>query len=223
MSPSLVTTMRTPLDLSLYLVTGMSRTGDRSLFDTVRDAVAGGVSVVQLRDPEASDDDFVGLGLLLRQALNGTGVPLLVNDRVHLVRPIGADGAHVGQSDMDPVTARAELGPTAYLGLSCTTLDQVREASELPAGTIDYLGVGPVWSTDSKPDHAMPLGITGLAACVEVSTLPTVAIGGIDRTRLPQVARTRVDGVAVVSAICAAADARTAAHDLSLGWQEVHS
>lgn len=206
---------RPALDLGVYLVTDTRMTARHGISTTIRAAVAGGASVVQLRDPDASDEEFVALGALARQALRGTDVPLVVNDRVHLVGRIGADGAHVGQSDLDPVAARAMLGDAAYLGLSCTSIDQVRAAAELPPGTVDYLGLGPVWATASKTDHAAPLGLDRLAVLVRASTLPTVAIGGIDVGRAADVMAAGVDGVAVVSAICAADDPQAAARSLA--------
>ena len=93
---------RRPVDLSLYLVTDTGLCGPRGVTTTVEAAVAGGATMVQLRDPGATDADFVALGLAVRQVLAGTGVPLIVDDRVHLVQDIGADGAHVGQRDMPP-------------------------------------------------------------------------------------------------------------------------
>lgn len=104
------------LDLRLYLVTDTVMTQRHGLHATIRAAVAGGATVVQLRDPDASDVEFVGLGRLAAAALRGTDVPLILNDRVHLVAEVGAQGAHVGPSDLDPEQARGILGPTAYLG-----------------------------------------------------------------------------------------------------------
>ncbi|OLT38922.1 thiamine-phosphate diphosphorylase [Serinicoccus sp. CNJ-927] len=208
---------RAPLDLSLYLVTDTGMTRRHGLSTTIRAAVAGGATVVQLRDPDASDEEFVALGLLARRALDGarSAAPLIVNDRVHLAERIGADGAHVGQSDLAPEAARAMLGDTAYLGLSCTSAEQVRAAAELPAGTVDYLGLGPVWATPSKVDHATPVGVDGLAELVAAATLPSVAIGGIDAARAAAVLATGVDGLAVVSGICSADDPQVAARDLA--------
>lgn len=206
---------RSPLDLRLYLVTDTARTERHGLGSTIRSAVDGGVTAVQLRDPDASDEEFVALGLLLRHALRDSGVPLLVNDRVHLVERIGADGAHVGQGDLPPAEARAVLGHEAYLGLSCHTAEQVRAAAALPGGTLDYLGLGPVWATASKPDHAPPIGVDGVRALVEVAAgMPTVAIGGITADRVVEFGTPGPHGVAVVSAICGAEDPRAAAAEL---------
>ncbi|WP_083518829.1 thiamine phosphate synthase [Serinicoccus chungangensis] len=205
--------------LALYLVTDTALLGRRRLASSVRAAVDGGVTTVQLRDPHATDHELVALGVVLREALLGSGVPLIVNDRVDLVREIGAAGAHIGQGDLPVEEARRRLGPEAYLGLSCTTVEQVRAATALGPGTVDYLGLGPVWPTASKPDHAAPLGLDGLRELAEAAGgVPTVAIGGITRERAAGVAETPVDGLAVVSAICAAADPQAAATGLRTTW-----
>lgn len=208
--------MSRPLDLSLYLVTDTAMCAGRGLAGTVREAVDAGATVVQLRDPDADDATVVTLGRQLRETLAGTGVPLLVNDRPHLVAEIGAEGAHVGQGDTDPVAAREALGAGRYLGLSVHDRDQLERARGLPEGTVDYLGVGPVWATTTKPGAEEAIGFGGLAEVVAASPWPCVAIGGVDagraarlRERVPDLA-----GVAVVSAICAADDVAAATREL---------
>lgn len=212
-------TGRPPLDLRLYLVTDPVLVGDLGVAGTVAAAAAAGVTVVQLRDPDADDDGFVATGRQVRAALAGTGIPLVVNDRVHLVEAIGADGAHVGQGDLDAATARRMLGPEAYLGLSVQTLDHVEAALRQPEADLDYLGVGPVWAQQTKPDAAEPGGTDLLAAIVRRSPWPCVAIGGIDGDRVAQVRRTGAAGVAVVSAICGRPDVAAATRALLGIWE----
>ena len=184
--------MRRPsLDLSVYLVTDTTLCGPKGVPATVAAAARAGVTAVQLRDPAASDDELVALGRAVVVALRGTGVPLLVNDRVHLVDAIGADGAHIGQSDLDPGAAREVLGPRAYLGLSAQTLEHVAAARARGVGTLDYLGVGPVWPQVTKPDAAEPGGVERLREIGAASPWPCVAIGGIDVERAPGRARDR--------------------------------
>lgn len=210
-----------PLDLRLYLVTDTEMTTQHGLTATIRAAVAGGATVVQLRDPDAGDDEFVALGRLVRVCLQDTGVPLIINDRVHLVEEIGADGAHVGQGDLDPLVAREQLGGHAYLGLSCTTTEEVQAAAALPPGTVDYLGLGPVRATATKPDHAAPLGtdgVCGLADLAAAAALPSVAIGGIDVSVAGRLRDSALGGVAVVSAVCAANDPEAASRELRRVW-----
>lgn len=210
--------MARPVDLTLYLVTDTALCGGRGVAETVAAAVRGGVTVVQVRDPHAPDDEFVRLGRSVVAALSGTGVPVIVNDRVHLVAAIGAAGAHVGQDDLDPVAARAVLGPDAVLGLSVQTIAHVEMAAALPPGTVDHLGVGPVWWQSTKPDAADPGGLDRLAAIVGRSPVPCVAIGGIDAARTPSVRATGAAGVAVVSAICGQPDPAAAARRVRAAW-----
>lgn len=210
--------MPRPVDLTLYLVTDTLMCGSTGVAGTVAAAVSAGVTVVQVRDPAASDEEFVRIGRSVAAVLAGTGVPLIVNDRVHLVSAIGADGAHVGQGDLDPVAARRLLGPDALLGLSVQTLAQVEAAVRLPPGTVDHLGVGPVWWQETKPDAADPGGVHTLGAIVARSPWPCVAIGGIDASRAARVRATGAAGVAVVSAICGQPDPAAAARRIREAW-----
>lgn len=212
---------RPPLDLSLYLVTDTRRCAQVGVPVTVAAAVAAGVTVVQLRDPAASDADLVDLGRQIITVLTGTGVPLLVNDRVHLVEAIGAHGAHVGQGDLDVGAARESVGPGAYLGLSVQTTEHVEAVLEHGADIVDYLGVGPVWATDSKVDAASPGGLDRLRAITSASPWPCVAIGGVDARRVDAVRAAGADGVAVVSAICGQPDVSAATAALRVAWDGV--
>ena len=205
-------------DLSVYLVTDTRLCGEFGVAATVAAAVAAGVTLVQLRDPEIDDDGFVAIGRAVAAVLSGTGVPLIVNDRVDLVTAIGADGVHVGQGDLRPDVARRMIGPTALLGLSIQTVEQVRAAEELGAGVIDYLGVGPVWPQATKPDAAEPSGLRRLRSIVDVSPWPCVAIGGVDADRAALVRRTGAAGVAVVSAICGQPDVAAATSRIRSSW-----
>ncbi|MBA3798351.1 MAG: thiamine phosphate synthase [Geodermatophilaceae bacterium] len=211
--------MRPPLDLSVYLVTDTRMCGRFGVVPTVIDAVSAGVTAVQLRDPQSSDEEFVALGTQLRKSLDGTGVPLLVNDRVHLAAEMGASGAHVGQGDVHPLSARDVLGADAYLGLSVQTVDHVDKALQLPAGTLDYLGVGPVWRQSTKPDAGEPCSPEALAHIVRRSPWPCVAIGGVDAARAATVRRAGAAGMAVVSAICGRSDAAAATRNLRDAWE----
>jgi thiamine-phosphate pyrophosphorylase len=211
-------TVRPPLDLSLYLVTDTTLCEARGVAATVREAAGAGVTVVQLRDHRVTDDEFVTLGRSVVSALHGANIPLLVNDRVELVEAIGAHGAHVGQSDMDPVDARRLLGRHAYLGLSAQTVAHIESARSMEPGTIDYLGVGPVWPQTTKPDGAEPCGWARLFALVKASPWPCVAIGGIDGERVQAVHEAGAAGVAVVSAICGQPDIRRSTAVLRSAW-----
>jgi thiamine-phosphate pyrophosphorylase len=214
-----VTVGRPPLDLSLYLVTDPRLCRDKGIVETAREAVDAGVTVVQLRDPDASDAEVVRQGRAVVSALAGTGVPVLVNDRVHLVAAIGADGAHVGQSDLSVRDARRMLGPDTYLGLSVQHPEHLATVRRGRPADIDYLGVGPVWAQTTKPDAAAPIGLDGLRALVESSPWECVAIGGIDVDRVSAVRESGAAGVAVVSAICGQPDVGAATRELRAAWR----
>jgi thiamine-phosphate diphosphorylase len=194
--------------LRLYLVTDSQLCAKIGVVETVSRAVAGGITMVQLRDKHATTAQRIELAIALREALQGTGVPLVINDDVTAAVEAQVDGAHIGQGDISAAYARALLGPDKILGLSCETLQTVRDAD--PA-LVDYLGLGPVFGTATKTDHASPTGFAGLAQLVAVSSLPNVAIGGLKPDHINDVLASGADGMAVVSAICGQPDPRNAA------------
>lgn len=194
--------------LRLYLVTDPQLCAQIGTVDTVRRAVAGGVTMVQLRAKNATTAQRIELALALKAALQGTGVPLVINDDVTAAVAADVDGAHIGQGDIVTDKARAMLGPDRILGLSCETPQTVRDAD--PA-LVDYLGLGPVFNTDTKTDHAQPTGFDGLADLVALSALPNVAIGGLKPEHIESVLASGADGMAVVSAICGQPDPEAAA------------
>ncbi|WPL18520.1 Thiamine-phosphate synthase [Thiorhodovibrio winogradskyi] len=195
-------------DLGVYLVTDPRLCGPRGVLATAKAAVAGGATMVQLRDKTASDAELIALGKALKAAINSHAALLIVNDRIEVALAIGADGLHLGQRDADPAAARARLGNQAIIGLSVETPALARAANPR---LIDYLGVGPVFATATKADHAKPLGFDGLRAiCREAAALPKVAIGGLRAEHAKDVIAAGAQGLAVVSAICAAADPQAA-------------
>ena len=197
------------LDLSLYLVTDTVLCGRRGVAETARAAVAGGATVVQLRDPVATTRELYDLALELRAA---TTVPLIVNDRLDVALAAGAAGIHLGQSDLPVRKAREIAGPEFIIGLSISSVAEMARANDLPVGTVDYLGIGPAFATATKPDAGAALGPDLVAELAGMTELPTVAIGGITADNVGQLSG--VDGICVVSAICAAGDPRTAAANL---------
>jgi len=178
---------------------------------TARAAVAGGVTAVQLRDPAASARQLCQAGAALVEAMAGTAVPVLINDRVDVALAVGAGGVHLGQSDLPPAAARDLAGDGFIIGWSVTEPGQLPALEELAPGTVDYLGVGPVYATATKPDAATPIGVTGIRDVCRRSPLPVVGIGGIDASNAGAVIQAGAVGVSVISAICAAADPRAAA------------
>jgi thiamine-phosphate pyrophosphorylase len=198
--------MRPTPDLTLYLVTDTELSRPRPVADVVRAAVAGGVTAVQVRDKLASRRDLLALTRAVRAALvDRPDVPVVVNDAVDVALLAGADGVHVGQDDLPAAEVRTLLGPDRLLGLTVESAADLEAAVRLPGGTVDVVGIGPVWATPTKPDAGPGLGPDGLRA---------VAIGGIDASRAATVAATGVDGICVVSDICTAADPAAAARVL---------
>ncbi|WP_253446771.1 thiamine phosphate synthase [Halomonas sp. Y3] len=202
------------LDLSLYLVTDPRLCAERGLVETVVAAVRGGATLVQLRDKHASDGEMIDQARRLKAALAGSGVPLLINDRLAVAVESGADGLHMGQDDGEVAAARAALGEGAILGLSVQTLAQM---ARVDAERLDYLGLGPVFATSSKHDHAEPLGFEGLARLAAASPLPAVAIGGLKAEHADAVRQAGVLGPAVISAICGRPDPEAAARAFTGG------
>ena len=198
--------------LKLYLVTDRDLSLGRPLEEIVSEAVAGGVTMVQLREKDAATGEFVELGRRLMSLLKPLGVPLIINDRVDVALAVDADGVHIGQSDMSYADARRLLGPDKIIGLSVENMDDLLKANELD---VDYVGISPVYGTPTKTDTAEPFGLEGLRKAVEMSVHPTVAIGGMNVATVGEVIAAGTDGVAVVSAICSAESPRDAAAELA--------
>jgi thiamine-phosphate pyrophosphorylase len=199
------------LDLSVYLVTDPELCGERGVLATVEAAVRGGVSAVQLRDKQATARQLLAVAVDLARVLDGTGVPLLVNDRLDIALAAGADGVHLGQSDLDVESARRLAGPDFLIGLTVSRAEEIALASALPVGTVDYLGIGPVFPTTTKRDALGALGLDAVAALSSSTELPCVGIGGITARNAASVWATGLDGLAVASAVCAAVDPSAAA------------
>ena len=202
---------RPAFDLTLYLVVGTADVGGRDLTDVVAAAVRGGVTLVQLREKDRPSDAVAATATALKALLTPLGVPLIVNDNVEAALAAGADGVHLGQDDGDPVVARAALGPDRIIGLSA---GDAAEARTVDPAIVDYAGVGPAYVTGTKADAGAAIGPAGLRAMRQRLALPIVAIGGITADTVADVMRCGVDGVAVVSAICAAPDPEAAARRL---------
>lgn len=198
-------------DPTLYLVTDRALARGRDLAELVRAAVAGGVTCVQVREKDCSSRDFLDVARRVQAVLRGTGVPLLINDRLDIALAVGADGVHLGQQDLTLADAR-RLGPASWIvGISAETVEDARRAD---AEGADYIGVSPVFATPTKTDTAAPLGLDGLRRMRAVTRLPLVAIGGIHLGNARAVVQAGADGLAVVSAIVSADDPRAAASAL---------
>jgi thiamine-phosphate pyrophosphorylase len=199
-------------DLSLYLVLDPDLCSEIGMIETARAAVAGGVTMVQLRDKHSGTAAMIETGRALMAMLAGSGALLVVNDDVDAALAIGADGLHIGQDDINPQRARAMIGPGMILGLSVET---EALAAAIDPVLVDYAGVGPVFSTPTKPDHKQPIGYEGLARLVALAAVPSVAIGGLKAAHVGDVLASGAHGLAVVSAICGTVDPQGAAAAIS--------
>ncbi len=203
--------MAKAFDLTLYLVIGPDDVPGRSVAAVTAAAVAGGVTLVQLRDKTAPDAEMAELARSLQEILAPRSLPLIINDRIEVARDVGAAGVHLGIDDRPAVEAREALGPEAIIGVSAGTQE---EADLVAPGVVDYVGTGAVYATATKADAGAAIGLDGLTALRRRLALPMVAIGGIGLSTAAAVAATGVEGIAVVSAICGAVDPEAAARDL---------
>lgn len=204
--------MSRAFDLSLYLVTDEDLAGPRGVVETVRAAIEGGVTLVQHRCKHGTTRDFVATASALMEILRPRGIPLIINDRVDVALAVDADGVHVGQDDMRVAKVRELIGPDRILGLSAALMEELTP-DEL--GPIDYLGVGPVFATTTKPDADDAIGFDHLGRIKAAAGLPVVAIGGLKPEHVEPTLATGADGLAVVSAIMAAEDPAKAARDFA--------
>lgn len=197
-----------------YLVTQESRSVARSTLEVVEAAIAGGVDVIQLREKDTTIRQRYERGREVRERTAEAGVSLIVNDRVDLALAIDGDGVHLGDDDLPVSVARELLGETALIGRSVSTVAAARDAE---AAGADYLGVGAVFATSSKnvADEQAEIGVDAVAEITEAVSIPCVAIGGISVANAADAVAAGADGVAVISAIAAAADPEAATRELS--------
>ncbi len=197
-----------------YLVTQQTLSERRSTVDIVEKAIEGGVDAIQLREKAMSATDRYELGQTLRELTEEAGVALIVNDRIDLARAIDADGVHLGQSDLPISVAREQLGDDAIIGASVSTVSEARLAAITGA---DYLGVGAIYGTTSKPEAPTAndgLGLDTLSSIVQTVKIPVTAIGGITPDNAAEPIAAGASSVAVISAITAADDPADAARKL---------
>lgn len=186
----------------LYAVTDRAWAGEKRLYEQVEAALKGGVTCVQLREKQLSDEEFLAEALEISALCRQYGVPLFINDNVEIAVKCGADGVHVGQNDMDAAQVRQRVGDDMMIGVSVHSVEEALKAVEAGA---DCLGAGAVFSTSTKTDaNVLPRAILKeICAAVDV---PVAAIGGINQSNLSQLSGTGVAGVALISAIFSAED-----------------
>ncbi|EKO3440779.1 TPA: thiamine phosphate synthase [Vibrio fluvialis] len=197
---------------TLYLVTD-DQQDLSTLCRVVKQAIAGGVSLVQVREKQSDVRTFIERAAAVKAVLSSSGVPLIINDRVDVALAVDADGVHLGQSDMPATLARQLLGPDKLIGLSVENEQQFEQAQSLP---VDYLGLSAIFATPTKTNTVKHWGLDGLNWAMARSRLPMVAIGGLNTCNIGAVAQTGVHGIALVSAISHAPDPQQAARDLRL-------
>ena len=204
-------------ELMLYAVTDRHWLGDETLYDQVKKALDGGATFVQLREKKLDREDFLAEALEIQKLCKKYGVPFVINDEVSIAKDIDADGVHVGQSDMEAMDVRKVLGPDKILGVSAQTVEQAIIAEK---HGVDYLGVGAVFATGSK-DDADDVSHETLKAICEAVSIPVIAIGGITKDNVSELAGSGICGVAVISAIFGQNDIKKATEDLKASVEKM--
>ena len=194
--------MKPRIDLSLYLVTDRDLMTTPTLEEAVEEAIYGGVTLVQLREKKASSRDFYELAVRIKAVTDRHDIPLIINDRADIALGAHAAGVHVGQADIPARVAREIMGDDKIVGVSISNTEEAIKAQEDGA---DYLGVGPMFSTDTKKD-AEPVSFEEFLRIRESVHIPIVVIGGINENTIPTFKGADIQGIAVVSAIMAAKD-----------------
>ena len=192
-------------------MTDRHQTGGRDLLEVVGQALRAGVRAVQLREKDLATRDLYHLAGKLLAVTREAGAALLINDRVDVAMALPADGVHLTRRSLPPKEARELLGPARLIGISCHSLAEVREAVD---GRADFVVLGPIFETPSKMPYGAPLTTALLQQARAATTLPVLAIGGINPARVPEVMAAGADGVAVISAVMAALDPGAAVSEL---------
>ncbi len=203
--------MKNKIDYTLYLCTDRNLMTSNTVEESVEAAIKGGCTVVQLREKDCSSLEFFETAIKVKKVTERYGVPLIINDRTDIALAADADGVHVGQSDMPASVVRKLIGPEKILGVSASSLE---EAEKAEADGADYLGVGAMYSTDTKKD-AKTVSIEELKRIRNKVGIPIVVIGGINKNTLRNFTGYGIDGLAVVSAVVAQEDVTAAAKELS--------
>ncbi|MCS7459401.1 thiamine phosphate synthase [Paenibacillus doosanensis] len=197
--------------MPVYLVMGLEGHGGRTALEIAREALEGGVTILQLREKNAPLKQVLEQGAKLRDLCREYRVPFLVNDRVDVAVLLNADGVHVGQDDIPGLAARQLLGGDKIVGISAGSME---EAEWAMAQGADYLGVGPVYATSTKPDAGEAIGTGLIGDIARRWSVPTVGIGGIHSGNAASVIQAGAGGVAVVSAITKQSNPLQAAAEL---------
>lgn len=204
-------------DTSLYFVTDSTGMEEETFFCKVEKACRGGVTLLQLREKERSTREYLALAERLHKITAYYKIPLIIDDRVDVALAAGAEGVHLGQSDMPVFLARNMLGEGVIIGATVKTVEQAEEACRQGA---DYLGVGAIYPTTTKVKTVLtPVEI--LKKICAVSTVPVNAIGGLTKDNITILKDSGIDGICVVSAIMKAEDPERAAKELKEAYQQL--
>ena len=202
--------------LLLYAVTDRSWLNGQTLYEQVEQSLEGGATFVQLREKELDEEHFLEEAREIKELCRKYNVPFVINDNVDIALAMDADGVHVGQSDMEAGDVRAKLGPDKIIGVSAQTVEQALLAQSHGA---DYLGVGAVFPTGSKAD-ASEVSHDTLREICEAVDIPVIAIGGIGKNNVKELSGSGICGIAVISAIFAQKDIKTATEELKEAVRE---
>ncbi len=202
--------MKPVIDYTLYLVTDRDLMSTGTLVEAVEAACAGGVTLVQLREKHVTREEYETIARDVKRICDAYDVPLIINDSPEVAVAVGAAGVHVGQEDLEASRVRDIVGPDAIVGVSAASVAEARAAQ---AASADYLGVGAITPTATKPEAGV-LTIDELREIVDCVDIPVVAIGGVNAQTIPSLAGLGLAGYSVVSAIIAAPDIETASHEL---------
>ncbi|PIH04776.1 thiamine phosphate synthase [Clostridium combesii] len=199
------------INYELYLITDRRFLKGRQLKKVVEDAILGGVTIVQVREKDVSTREFYNVAKEVKEVTDYYKVPIIINDRLDIAQAIDANGVHLGQKDMHLNIAREILGKDKIIGIS---VGNVKEALEAQNNGANYLGIGTIFPTGSKKDVDAIIGIDGLSKIKDSISIPSVAIGGINKTNFKDVLKTGIEGISVISAILDEDDIKLAANNL---------
>lgn len=198
------------IDYSLYLCTNSEMNNNYLLEDCVEQSIKGGVSIVQVREKNKSYNEFLKIATSIKKITDTYKVPLIINDNIEIAKKINADGIHIGQNDISCSQARKLIGAEKIIGV---TVANIEEATKAIKDGANYLGVGAIFKSTTKSD-ATVVGIDELKKICQISTIPVVVIGGINKDTIPRLKDIKIDGYAMIRAILSTDDITKAAEKL---------
>lgn len=198
------------IDYSLYLCTNSEMNNNYLLEDCVEQSIKGGVSIVQVREKNKSYNEFLKIATSIKKITDTYKVPLIINDNIEIAKKINADGIHIGQNDISCSQARKLIGAEKIIGV---TVANIEEATKAIKDGANYLGVGAIFKSTTKSD-ATVVGIDELKKICQISTIPVVVIGGINKDTIPRLKDIKIDGYAMIRPILSTDDITKSAEEL---------